>query len=176
MLKKAVMIIAFDGFRDEEYAEPKAVLEKAGIKVVTAATKLGTARGKFGASATVDLLIKDVSVADYDAVLFIGGPGSYQLHDDPTAHEIVRETIKTGKVLGGICAAVTTLARAGVLKGKTVTSFPGEKENIIAAGAKHTGKGLEIDGKVITADGPQTAKAWGEAIVKHLTPLLKPLD
>ena len=167
-MKRAVMIIAFAGFRDEEYLHPKEVLEKAGIKVVTASTRLGTAKGKFGAPAKVDILIKDVKAADYDAVLFIGGPGCYQFHDDLTAHNIVKDTIKSGKVLGGICAAVTTLARAGVLKGKTVTSFPGERANLIAEGAHHTGKGLEVDGKVLTADGPQSAKAWGEAIAREL--------
>lgn len=168
MTKSVVMIIAFEGFRDEEYLHPKAVLENAGIKVTTASTQLGTAKGKFGAPAKVDILIKDVNTNDYDAVLFIGGPGCFQFHDDPLAQQIAKDTVKADKILGGICAAVTTLARAGVLKGKTVTSYPGERENIIAEGARHTGKGVEIDGKILTADGPQSAKAWGEAIVKAL--------
>lgn len=70
------MIIAFEGFRDEEYAEPKKVLEGAGIKVTTASSKVGVARGKLGMSAKVDTALKDVNVPDYDAVIFVGEVGS----------------------------------------------------------------------------------------------------
>jgi protease I len=168
MNKKAVMIIAFELFRDEEYAEPKAVLEKAGFTVTTASSKLGTATGKLGMKTKVDIPLDQVKVEDYDAVLFIGGPGSFDYYDNPTCHKIAQETVKQGKTLGGICAAPGILARAGVLKGKKATMFDDTGE-FAKAGAHFTGKGVEIDGKIITATGPQTAKAWGQAIVKALS-------
>lgn len=165
--KKVVMIIAFEGFRDEEYRDPKAVLEKAGISITVASSKLGTAKGKFGMPAEVDLTLNQVKAADYDAVLFIGGPGCYEYYNDPAAHKIAQETIKEGKILGAICAAPGILANAGVLKGKKATMFT-DDGTLAKGGATYTGKGVEIDGKIITATGPQTAKAWGEAIVKAL--------
>lgn len=174
-MKRILMIIAFEGFRDEEYAEPKAVLENAGAKVVTASTKTGTAIGKLGLKTKVDLTLDQIHVPDYDAVLFIGGPGSYQFHHDKKAHDIVNETVAAGKVLGGICAGVNTLAQAGTLKGKTVTSFSGVAEEVKAAGAIHTGQGLEVDGKIVTADGPAHAKAFGEMVWRLLSsPLSSP--
>lgn len=162
------MIIAFEGFRDEEYAEPKKVLENAGVEVVTASTQAGTATGKLGLKARADITLDQVRVPDYDAVLFVGGPGSYQFHHDAKAHKIVKDTVAAGKVLGGICAGVNTLAQAGVLKDQTVTSFSGVAEEVKAAGANYTGKGLEVDGKIVTADGPAQAKAFGEAVWKIL--------
>jgi protease I len=71
-------------------------------------------------------------------------------------------------ILAAICAAPSILANAGLLKGKTATSFPDEGENLKAKGANFTGQGLEIDGRIITADGPAHAKQFGEAIVKAL--------
>ncbi|MFA4905288.1 MAG: DJ-1/PfpI family protein [Candidatus Margulisiibacteriota bacterium] len=165
---KVLLIIAFEGFRDEEYAEPKDVLEKAGARVVTASTKLGTAAGKLGLKAKVDITLDQILVPEYDAVLFIGGPGSYQFHHDKKAHQIVKDAESLGKVIGGICAGVNTLAQAGALKGKTVTSFAGVAEEVKAAGANYTGKGVEVDGKIVTADGPSHAKAFGEMVWKIL--------
>lgn len=167
MAKKVVMIIAFEGFRDEEYREPKGVLEKAGIEVITASSKLGTAKGKLGMSAKVDITLDQVHVSDYDAILFIGGPGCYGYYDNPTAHKIAQETIKQGKILGAICAAPGILAKAGVLKGKKATMFT-DDGTLAKGGAIYTGNGVEVDGKIITATGPQTAKAWGEKIKEEL--------
>jgi len=165
--KRILFIIAFDKFRDEEYDIPKKIFEKAGIDVATASSKAGMATGKYGMKAKVDLTLDSVKVEDYDAVLFIGGPGCYDYYDDPTAHKIAQDTVKEGKILGAICAAPGILANAGVLAGKKVTMF--EDTGVLKqSGATYTGKGVEVDGKIITATGPNTAKAWGEAIIKAL--------
>ena len=168
MIKRVVMIIAFDGFRDEEYIEPKQVLEKAGIEVVTASSKVGVAKGKFGMKAKVDITLNDIKAADYDAVIYIGGPGSYDYREDPLAHKIAQETIAQGKILAAICAAPGILANAGVLKGKKITMFT-DDGSAAKGGATYTSKGVEIDGKIITADGPAHAKQFGEAIVKLIS-------
>lgn len=165
--KKIVMIIAPENFRDEEYREPKTIFEKAGIKVVTASSKLGMAKGKLGMTAKADILLKDINAADYAAILFIGGPGCYNYYDDPTAHKIAQDAVQKGKLLGAICAAPGILASAGVLKGKKATMFA-DDGTLKKGGAIYTGAGVEIDGNIITATGPQTAKAWGEAVAKVL--------
>jgi len=168
-MKRAVMIIGFEGFRDEEYVEPKKVLEKAGIEVTTASSKVGIAKGKLGLSAKVDISLKEVNVPSYDAIIFVGGPGSYTYFDDPIAQGIAKDAVKEQKILAGICAAVSILANAGLLKGIKATSFPGEASNLKNKGAKYSPSGLEVDGKIITADGPAHAKQFGDAIVKALS-------
>ena len=168
MNRTALMIIAYEHFRDEEYAEPKKVLEAAGFKVTTASLKTGIAKGKYGLAAPVDLALKDVKAADYDTVIFVGGPGSHGYFNDPTAQAIAQETHDAGKIIAAICAAPSILANAGLLKGKRATSFPDQGPNLTAKGANFTGKDLEIDGNIITADGPEHAKEFGEAIVKSV--------
>lgn len=165
--KRIVMIIAFENFRDEEYSEPKVVFEKAGFSITTASSMPGTATGKFGIKQKVDITLDQVKAEDYAAVLFIGGQGSFEYYDNPTCHKIAQETVKQGKILGAICAAPGILARAGVLKGKKATMFDDTGE-FNKYGATYTGKDVEIDGNIITATGPKTAKAWGEAIIKSL--------
>lgn len=164
------MIIAFQGFRDEEYDIPKKILEKSGTEVTTASTQVGTATGKLGMTAKVDITLKDIKVSDYDSIVFVGGPGSYDLFDDPLAQGIAKETVKQNKILAAICAAPGILAKAGLIKGKKTTCFSGVSYLLVKSGANYTGSGLEVDGKIITADGPKHAKQFGEAIVTHLTP------
>ena len=167
-MEKALMIIAFQGFRDEEYAEPKQVLEKAGIKVTTASTQVGTAKGKLGMTIKVDITLDQVNVSDYNAVVFIGGPGSYDYFNNAAALQIAKDSVKLGKVTAGICAAAAILAEAGVLKGKKAASFSGVANILKEKGAKYSDSGLEVDGKIVTADGPGHATNFGKEIAKLL--------
>ena len=130
------MVIAFDKFRDEEYKEPKELLEKSGVQITTVSSKPGTAKGKHGLPAKVDLTLDKLNVSDYDAILYIGGPGCYSFYDDPTAHKIAQDTVKAGKILGAICAAPGILANAGVLKGKKATMFANDG-TLAKGGAAH---------------------------------------
>jgi len=165
--KKIVIIIAFNRFQDKEYTPPKQIFSKAGILVTTASTQLGLATGKLGEKEKVDITLDQVKVSDYDAILFIGGPGSFDLYDNPTCHQIAQDTIHQGKILAALSAAPGIIANAGVLKGKKATMF--EDTGILAQnGATYTGNDVEIDGRIITATGPDTAKAWAEAILEAL--------
>lgn len=166
--KKVVMIIAQNGFRDEELLEPKKVLESAGMKVVIASEQLGTAAGKLGAKVKVDASYTDVTASDYDAVVFIGGPGASVYLEDETAQALARETLESGKVLAAICLAPSILANAGLLEGKKATAFISEKGNLESHGAKYMGEGVFVDGKIVTASGPAYATKFGEKIKEML--------
>jgi len=166
--RKVVMIIASNNFRDEEYEEPRKLLDAAGASVTVASSSLDTAAGMLGARVKPDILITDVSVADYDAVVFVGGAGAREYFDNPTAQSIAKDAVAQGKLLAAICIAPSTLANAGVLKDKTATSYPSEKKNLEAKGATHTGRGVEIDGDIITADGPGSAVDFGRSLVEAL--------
>ncbi len=166
--KKALMIIAQKEFRDEELLEPKAILEEKGIEVVIASTSLGEAKGRFGTTAKPDILLSDAKVEDYDVIVFVGGGGAKQYWDDSLAHKISQEAVKQEKILCAICIAPVVLANAGVLLGKKATVWSSEKERLKAKGAIYTGKPLQVEGKIITGEGPQAAKDFGKAIVKAL--------
>jgi len=164
MAKKIVMIVANHDFRDAEYEKPKKVFEKAGLSVTTAAKNLGKATGKDGLQINIDLTIDKLNVTDYDAVLFIGGPGCYDYYDDAKAHDIARQAYKSGKILGAICAAPGILVNAGLLQGKKATMFA-DDGTLAKGGATYTGKDVEVDGKIVTATGPKTAEKWAETII-----------
>ena len=132
---QVLLVIAPENFRDEEYAEPRAVFEAAGYTVVVASASLETATGMLGMEVQPDLLLADVQVGDYDAVVFIGGMGARAYWDDPQAHRIAQEAVAAGKVVGAICIAPVILARAGVLEGKQATVFKGNCGELEAGGA-----------------------------------------
>jgi len=166
--KKAVMIIAHQNFRDEELLSPRRILEQAGLTVKVASSSLSPAKGMLGATVTPDVLVKDVDVAEYDAVIFVGGIGAQEYWDDKTAQDIAQKAAAENRVLGAICMAPVTLANAGVLKGKKATVWHSEGGRLMAKGANYTGSDVEVAGRVVTANGPEAAEGFGQAILAAL--------
>jgi protease I len=168
MGKKIAMFIAFQGFRDEEYIEPKKALEAAGHTVTTVSTARGEARGKFRLTARVDKTIDEIKAADYDALTLVGGPGALEHLDNPKVHALFAAAAAQGKLIGAICISPVVLAHAGLLRGRTVTCFPDGSAEVEKGGAKYTGSDLEVDGNLITANGPVPAKKYGQALAEAL--------
>ncbi|HDZ54693.1 MAG TPA: DJ-1/PfpI family protein [Candidatus Nealsonbacteria bacterium] len=171
--REIAMIIAFREFRDEEYFIPKQTLEMAGANITTVSTSLGGAIGKMGGEVKIDLTLDELKVGDYNAVLFIGGPGAAKYIDDPQARQIAREVADSAMVLGAICIAPAILARAGVLSGKQATVWSNIMDKsavkiLKEEGAEYHSEPVVIDGKIITADGPASAKKFAEAIIEAL--------
>jgi protease I len=162
------MVIAQQVFRDEEYAEPKAILERAGVNVTTASRSAGPAEGKLGMVATADVGIADVDPGEYDAIVFVGGAGASTYFDDPIAHAIARSAAEKRIVLAAICIAPSILGHAGLLQGRTATAFESQAEDLAAHGAYYTGNPVEVDGMIVTANGPEAATAFGTAVVTLL--------
>jgi len=169
--KKILMIIGSKDFRDEELLEPKKIFEDEGAKVIIASSTLEPIKGMLGKIIKADILIDDVKVDDYDAIIFVGGIGAKEYWENTTAHKIAKEAIEKDKKLGAICLAPVILAKAGVLKDKKATVWKSERRQLTDNGAQYTGKYLEVDGNIITADGPESARYFGLAI---LDALLKP--
>lgn len=167
-MAKILSIIAPKGYQDIEYNDSRKALESAGHTVITASTA-EEAHGKYGGTQKVDVLLKDVSPHDYDAILFVGGPGSHNYFDDPRAHELAKTFFNLGKLTTAICAAPSILANAGLLEGVTATCFPAQANNLKSKGANYTGNPVEQDGLIITADGPNSATAFGEKIAETLS-------
>ena len=172
--KKVAMIIAFKDFKDEEYFIPKEILTKAGFEVVTVSNSSGLAQGADGQEAQVDVLIEQLSIEDYQAIIFIGGGGTLKNLDNQLSYQIAQEAIKQNKVLAAICISPIILTKASVLKGKkaTVWSSPLDKSWIKvlqeSGQAIYQEEDVVVDGKIITANGPAAAERFGQAIVEVL--------
>ena len=171
--KKIVVILAFKDFRDEEYFVPKEILEKAGAEIKTASNKTGTAIGADGGEVNVGLLVSEINLADFDAVVFIGGPGCLENLDNESSYKVAQETVSQGKILASICISPVILAKAGVLEDKeaTVWSLTLDRGPVVILkenGAIYQDKTVVVDGKIITGNGPEASKEFGEAIIEAL--------
>jgi len=169
-MARALMVIAPDTFRDEEYAHPKEVLEGRGVLIDTASLRRGTCRGRFGLTAEAGLTLAEADAGDYDAVIFVGGGGAEVYFDDPGAHALAVRAFEAGRTVAAICIAPSILARAGLLSGRRVTAFSSREHDLVAHGATFTGAPVEIDGPFITANGPDAAYDFGEAIAGAIAP------
>lgn len=167
--KKAVFIVARENFRDEELFEIKRVLEAASVQTTIASTRVGVIRGMLGNIAEASILVDELKVDDYDAIIFVGGTGAVEYFANPVALNIAREAAYKGKVLAAIGIAPTILANAGVLTGIRATSYLSERERLQLAGAQYTGNPVERDRFIITASGPAAASLTGKAIADTLT-------
>ncbi|HOK35530.1 MAG TPA: DJ-1/PfpI family protein [Candidatus Pacearchaeota archaeon] len=173
-IKKALMVIAFKNFKDEEYFVPKEILEKGGVEVKTASTKLGTAFGVEGGEANVDFLISEKKLVDkFDAIIFVGGPGCLEDLDNENSYLLAKEAVAKNKLLAAICISPVILAKAGVLRDKkaTVWTSPFDKSSIKILeenGAEFIDQKVVRDGKIITANGPVAAEEFGRKILENL--------
>lgn len=162
-----LMVIAPEGYQDIEYGTPKEIFEQAGHIVTTTCSSI-TAKGSLGGQTDADVLLKDVEAETYDAVIFVGGPGSHDYFNDEIALRLVHKFFDSGKLTCAICAAPSILANAGILNGITCTCFKDESENLLSNGAVYTGTPVEADGLIITANGPEAAKEFAETINTQL--------
>ena len=171
--KKILLIIAHQNFKDEEYFGTREALDKAKYQITVASDEPGTAQGVAGNEVKADLITNEVNVNNYNAVVFIGGPGALKHLDNPVSYGIAQKTIQADKLLAAICISPVVLAKAGVLEGKNATVWTSPLDKSPAKileehGAHYINQPVVQDGKIITGNGPSAAKAFGETIVKDL--------
>ncbi len=166
MRKTVLFIVAPNKFRDEELNHPKEVCIEHGLDVQIASKNNEEALGVLGAKVKVDLDTNEIDPRRYEAIVFVGGEGAMLYFNDIQLHKIARDAYRENKIIGAICIAPTILANSGILEGKSVTSFPSEEKTLESKGAKYTGEDLTVDGSIITANGPQSARKFGEKIVE----------
>jgi protease I len=168
------MIIAFKDFRDEEYFTPRRIFDEAETKVKVVSNQLGTALGADGGDVEVDIKLSDLNVADFDAIVFIGGPGTLSHLDNQDSYKIAKDVIVQNKILASICISPVILAKAGVLQGKKATVWTSPLDKSAAkilreSGAIYQDEDVVQDGKIITGNGPEAAQEFANKIVEVLT-------
>jgi protease I len=172
---KTIAILATDGFEQSELMEPKTGLEAAGAKVTVLSLQMGEIRGwdhtKWGASVKVDGLVKDARPDEYDALVLPGGVmNPDKLRMDSSAVTFVRTFAETGKTVAAICHAPWMLIEAGVVKGRTMTSWLSVHTDLKNAGAHWVDEPVVIDGNLITSRKPDDLPGFTRAIVEAVSP------
>jgi protease I len=171
---KRVAILATDGFEQVELTEPRKALDGAGATTEVIAPQSGTIRGwkmkEWGDTIKVDKSLDQARPQDYDALLLPGGVmNPDRLRMDPKAVAFVREFVMLGRPVAAICHGPWTLVEAGVVKGKTFTSWPSLKTDLKNAGATWVDREVATDGQFISSRKPDDIPAFSKALIQALS-------
>jgi protease I len=171
---KKIAILATDGFEQAELLEPKSALEQAGATTEVIAPKSGEIRGwkskDWGDKVSVDKTLDHAQPQEYDALVLPGGVmNPDHLRMEPKAVKFVKDFAATGRPVAAICHGPWTLVEAGVVSGKTVTSWPSLKTDLKNAGANWVDKEVAIDGQFISSRKPDDIPAFNQAIIEAVS-------
>lgn len=165
---KAVIITPQREFQDEELLQTKFAFESASMQIVVASSRRGRILGAQGTVGQADLGLSDVKVEEYDAVVFIGGPGAVPYASNARVQDLARQAVAQKKILAASGAATLILASADVIKSAKVTGLAAHQQLLVLAGAVYTGAMVERDGSLITSAGPLVAPQFARTIVEAL--------
>lgn len=168
-VKKVAFLIA-DGYEDSEMQNPYEALTKNGNDaVIISLEKNAVLNGKQGTiSYTSHLTAGDANAADYEAVIIPGGQSPAALLKDPQMIRFVQDADKAGITIAAICHGPQLLAQAGLLKGRTLTGYPGIAAEIREAGGSFVDKEVVVDRNLITSRTPEDEPAFIEEIINKL--------
>ncbi|SCX93385.1 protease I [Paenibacillus polysaccharolyticus] len=166
-MSKVAFLLANE-FEDSEMKVPYDEVKKAGHEVHIIGLKAGeTLQGKGGkASYTTDKAISEVNASDYDAVVIPGGSSPENLRTDANILKFVTEINAANKPIAAICHGPQILASAGLLKGRTITSYPPLKDDMVNAGADFKDHEAVVDGNYITSRTPEDEPAFVRELMK----------
>jgi protease I len=169
---KRVAILAAEMFERVELEGPRAALEEAGASVEVVSLERGEIRGfdHFDPASVepVDRTVAEAGADDYDALMLPGGVGNPdQLRGDEQAVAFVRAFFEQGKPVAAICHAPWTLIEAGVVDGRTVTSWPTLRTDLRNAGAEWVDREVVVDGGLVTSRKPDDLPAFNEKMVEE---------
>jgi len=171
---KKIAFLATDGVEEVELTEPRKAVENAGgtaelisikdgeIQAVNHMDKAGTY--------PVDKQVKDAEVDEYDALVLPGGVANPDfLRTDPDPVRFVRDFFSSGKPVAAICHGPWTLVEAGVVDGRTLTSWPSLRTDLANAGATWVDEQVYVDGKLVTSRKPDDIPAFCDKLLEQLT-------
>lgn len=162
-----ILIIASDGFEDNELMEPRRRLIEAGANVVLAAPERGEIKGDNGSPITPDCTIDEALEREWDALLLPGGTKNPDhLRMNETVVGAVRRFADSGKPLAAICHAPWLLVEADVIRGRTVTGWPSIRTDLRNAGATVVDEEAVVDGNIVTSRKPEDIPAFTAAFSK----------
>lgn len=168
--KHAAVFLA-TGFEDSELVEPVAALRRAGVQV----TLVGMAEedrqgvaGKKGTIVKADRLIDEVDPAAFDLLVIPGGKGPARLRQNEAILDFTRDFDAAGKPIAAICHGPQVLASAGLLNGRSATSYFTVAREVRKAGATFVNKPVVVDGNLITSRQPRDIPVFIETMLKSI--------
>jgi protease I len=171
---RRVAILAADGVERVVIEQPCDALRRAGAETDLLSLHDGEIQARnhdleAAGTFSVDRLVANASVEDYDALLLPGGTiNPDKLRLDKSAVAFVRAFVGSGKTVAAICHGPWTLVEAGVVSGRTLTSYASIRTDLRNAGAEVVDQEVVTDGNLITSRSPDDLPAFCAAIVETL--------
>jgi protease I len=167
-----VAVLATDGFEETELTEPVKALKDAGAEVTILSVKSGMIQGvQHDLDKTMktkaDGAIGDASAEDFDAVHLPGGTvNADSMRMVPEVQAFLRAMQEAGKPLTAICHAPWELISAGLVPGRTLTSYHTIQDDVRNAGGTWLDREVVEDGNWVTSRQPGDLPAFNRAMVK----------
>jgi len=167
------LIIATNGFEQDELFKPRECLLDEGVDVTLASIDRdpiqGEKHGEKGATITPDALVTDVRADDYDILVIPGGVANPDnMRMEPAAIQLVRDFMIAGKPVAAICHGPWLLAEAEVIDGRTLTAWPSIRTDLRHAGATVVDKDVVVDGNLITSRKPDDIPAFNRELLAKI--------
>ncbi len=170
---KQVAILVAEGFEQSELVEPRKALEQAGATTSIVSPAEDEVQGwkhyDKGDRFAVDVPLDTADADDFDSLLLPGGVANPdQLRTNPKAVQFVRRFFESGKPVGVICHGPWTLIEAGVVRGRTLTSWPSLKTDLENAGARWVDQEVVVDNGLVSSRKPADIPAFTRKLVEAI--------
>jgi len=166
---KRVAFLATDGYEDSELTSPWEAVTGAGASAVLIAPESGSIEGKKGHTQTVDLVSAEADAGDFDALVLPGGVvNADHLRLDDAAVAFTRAFFAQHKPVAAICHAAWILAEADVLDGRTLTSYPSLKTDLVNAGADWVDEEVVVDQGLVSSRTPDDLPAFNAKVIEEI--------
>lgn len=170
---KRVAILAANGFEQVELTEPKRALEEAGATASIVSPESGKVKGwkstDWGIELPVDVPLEDAKADDFDALVLPGGVmNPDKLRRNEWALQFVRAFFEAGKPIAAICHGPWTLIDAGVVDGRTMTSYASIQTDLKNAGANWVDKEVVVDSGLVTSRCPDDIPAFNRKMIEEI--------
>jgi protease I len=169
---KKVAILVTDGFEQVELTKPRQALDEAGATTQIVSPAKDKVKGwketEWGDKFQVDVPLESAKASDYDALLLPGGVlNPDKLRMNQNAVHFVKDFFKQSKPVAAICHGPQTLISAGVLKGRTLTSYPSIQADLANAGAIWVDQEVFVDNGLVTSRKPDDIPAFNRKMIEE---------
>jgi protease I len=170
--KRVAVLVANEGVEQVELTEPIQAVKAAGAEVDLLAPEAGEVQAfdhlDKGERFEVDRTVGAADVGDYDGLVLPGGVANPdQLRTSEEAVEFIRAFFAAGKPVGVICHGPWSLIEAGVVEGRTLTSWPSLRTDLRNAGAEWVDEEVHVDNGLVSSRNPDDLPAFNSKIVEE---------
>jgi protease I len=170
-----VAFLAADGVEQDELVEPRRAVEVAGGSTELLSIALGEIQAYRGDVEVadrfpVDLLVGRADLDSYDGLILPGGAlGPDRLRTDDHAVAFVRHAMHIGKPVAAIGHGPWLLIETGAVSGRTLTSWPSLRTDIVNAGGTYVNEKVVVDRNLVTSRGTADLHSFCTALVGKFT-------